>query len=57
MGRHCLRVPNIKSHILVDRVGMGSQLIMKELLANKDYDQLTQEVQKTLALIQKIKMS
>ena len=38
-------------------VGMGSKLIRKELLANKDYDQLTQEVQKTLALIQKIKMS
>ena len=38
-------------------VGMGSKLIRKEFLANKDYDQLTQEVQKTLALIQKIKMS
>ena len=41
----------------VSCVGMGSKLISKELLVNKNYDQLTLAVQKTLALIQKIKTS
>ncbi len=41
----------------VSCVGMGSKLISKELLVNKNYNQLTLEVQKTLALIQKIKTS
>ena len=41
----------------VSCVGMGSKLISKELLVNKNYNQLTLAVQKTLALIQKIKTS
>ena len=41
----------------VSCVGMGSKLISNELLVNKNYDQLTLAVQKTLALIQKIKTS
>jgi len=36
-------------------VGMGSQLISKEILANKDYAKLEQDVKSALALIQKIK--
>lgn len=36
-------------------VGMGSKLISKELLANKAYDTLKENVAATLALIQKIK--
>lgn len=36
-------------------VGMGSQLISKEVLASKDFESLEQTVAKTLALIQKIK--
>ena len=38
-------------------VGMGSQLISKEVLANKDFKGLTQTVSDALALIQKIKAS
>lgn len=36
-------------------VGMGSKLISKELLVNKDYNQLTHNVNKTLQLIKKIR--
>jgi len=36
-------------------VGMGSQLISKEVLANQDFESLKQTVAKTLALIQKLK--
>jgi 2-dehydro-3-deoxyphosphogluconate aldolase/(4S)-4-hydroxy-2-oxoglutarate aldolase len=36
-------------------VGMGSQLISKEVLASKDFESLKQTVVKTLALIQKLK--
>ena len=36
-------------------VGMGSQLISKEILASKDFESLEQTVAKTLALIQKLK--
>ncbi len=36
-------------------VGMGSQLISKEILANKDYPKLEQDVKSVLALIQKIR--
>ncbi|PIB28525.1 bifunctional 4-hydroxy-2-oxoglutarate aldolase/2-dehydro-3-deoxy-phosphogluconate aldolase [Maribacter sp. 4G9] len=36
-------------------VGMGSQLIGKEVLANKDFDGLTKTVKDTLALIKSIK--
>lgn len=36
-------------------VGMGSQLIGKEILANKDFDGLTKTVKDTLALIKSIK--
>ena len=36
-------------------VGMGSQLISKEVLASKDFESLEQTVAKTLALIQKLK--
>ena len=36
-------------------VGMGSQLISREVLASKDFESLEQTVAKTLALIQKIK--
>ena len=36
-------------------VGMGSKLISKEILANKDYTTLKENVASTLALIQKIK--
>ncbi len=36
-------------------VGMGSQLISKEILANKDYAKLEQDVKSALELIRKIK--
>lgn len=36
-------------------VGMGSQLISKEILANKDYARLEQDVKSALALIKKIR--
>lgn len=36
-------------------VGMGSKLISKEILVNKDYNQLTHNVNKTLQLIKKIR--
>ena len=36
-------------------VGMGSQLISKEVLASKNFESLEQTVAKTLALIQKLK--
>ena len=36
-------------------VGMGSQLISKEILTNKDYAKLQQDVSSALALIKKIK--
>lgn len=36
-------------------VGLGSQLISKEVLANKDFDGLTKKVMETLNLIKKIK--
>ena len=36
-------------------VGMGSKLISKELLVNKDYNQLTHNVNKTIQLIKKIR--
>ena len=36
-------------------VGMGSQLISKTVLANKDYTGLTQKVKETLALIKEIR--
>jgi len=36
-------------------VGMGSKLISKEVLANKDYAGLTQKVKETLALIKEIR--
>lgn len=36
-------------------VGMGSQLISKEVLASKDFESLEQTVAKTLTLIQKLK--
>ncbi|MGB5322511.1 bifunctional 4-hydroxy-2-oxoglutarate aldolase/2-dehydro-3-deoxy-phosphogluconate aldolase [Lutimonas sp.] len=36
-------------------VGMGSQLISKEILANKDYAKLERDVKSTLGLIKKIR--
>lgn len=36
-------------------VGMGSQLISKEVLANKDFTGLQKKVEETLAIIQRIK--
>jgi 2-dehydro-3-deoxyphosphogluconate aldolase / (4S)-4-hydroxy-2-oxoglutarate aldolase len=36
-------------------VGMGSQLITKEIIVNKDYTQLKEEVVKALAIIKKLK--
>jgi 2-dehydro-3-deoxyphosphogluconate aldolase/(4S)-4-hydroxy-2-oxoglutarate aldolase len=36
-------------------VGMGSQLISKHILANKDYDKLKLDVENTLSLIKKIR--
>lgn len=36
-------------------VGMGSQLISKEIISNKAYAKLEQEVEKTLALIHSIR--
>ena len=36
-------------------VGMGSQLISKEIIANKDYSKLTQDVKNALALIEKVR--
>jgi 2-keto-3-deoxy-6-phosphogluconate aldolase len=34
---------------------MGSQLISKDILANKSYDELSKNVKDTLALIQTLK--
>ncbi len=36
-------------------VGMGSKLISKEILANESYSKLTQDVRKTLEIIQELK--
>ena len=36
-------------------VGMGSQLISKEIIANKDYAKLTQDVKAALALIEEVR--
>jgi 2-dehydro-3-deoxyphosphogluconate aldolase/(4S)-4-hydroxy-2-oxoglutarate aldolase len=36
-------------------VGMGSQLISKEIIANKDYAKLAQDVKKALAIIKSIR--
>jgi len=36
-------------------VGMGSQLISKEIIANKEYTKLTQDVKNALALIEEIR--
>ena len=36
-------------------VGMGSKLISKSIIANKDYQKLKEEVAKTIALIQQIR--
>jgi len=36
-------------------VGMGSQLISKDILANKDYDKLKQDVANALSIIKKVK--
>ncbi|MCB0494696.1 MAG: bifunctional 4-hydroxy-2-oxoglutarate aldolase/2-dehydro-3-deoxy-phosphogluconate aldolase [Cyclobacteriaceae bacterium] len=36
-------------------VGMGSQLISKEVLANKDFDGLTQKVKEALAIIKEVR--
>lgn len=36
-------------------VGMGSKLISKEILANKDFDKLQHTVEETLSLIQRLK--
>ena len=36
-------------------VGMGSQLISKDILANQSYAELTNNVKDTLALIQRLK--
>lgn len=38
-------------------VGLGSQLISKEVVQNKAYDTLTDTVKKTLALIQTLKQN
>ena len=36
-------------------VGMGSQLISKEIIANKDYDKLEQKVKEALAIIKEVR--
>ena len=36
-------------------VGMGSQLISKEIIKNQDYDRLAEDVKSALALIKKIR--
>ena len=36
-------------------VGMGSQLISKEIIANKDFDKLKEEVEKALAIIKRVR--
>jgi 2-dehydro-3-deoxyphosphogluconate aldolase/(4S)-4-hydroxy-2-oxoglutarate aldolase len=36
-------------------VGMGSKLISKEILAEESYSKLTQDVRKTLEIIQELK--
>jgi len=36
-------------------VGMGSQLISKEIIANKDYDKLEQDVANALSIIKKLR--
>ncbi|MEK9565477.1 MAG: bifunctional 4-hydroxy-2-oxoglutarate aldolase/2-dehydro-3-deoxy-phosphogluconate aldolase [Flavobacteriaceae bacterium] len=37
-------------------VGLGSQLISKELIQNQDYDKISNTIKKTLALIQTLKL-
>ena len=41
----------------VSCVGLGSKLISKELIKNQDYDQISNTIKKTLALIQTLKQS
>jgi len=41
----------------VSCVGLGSKLISKELVKNQDYDQISNTIKKTLALIQTLKQS
>jgi 2-dehydro-3-deoxyphosphogluconate aldolase/(4S)-4-hydroxy-2-oxoglutarate aldolase len=41
----------------VSCVGLGSKLISKELVKNQDYDQISNTMKKTLALIQTLKQS
>ena len=41
----------------VSCVGFGSKLISKELVKNQDYDQISNTIKKTLALIQTLKQS
>jgi 2-dehydro-3-deoxyphosphogluconate aldolase/(4S)-4-hydroxy-2-oxoglutarate aldolase len=36
-------------------VGMGSKLISKALMEDKNYDQITEDIQKTIAIYKKIK--
>jgi 2-keto-3-deoxy-6-phosphogluconate aldolase len=36
---------------------LGSKLISKELVKNQDYDQISNTIKKTLALIQTLKQS
>lgn len=36
-------------------VGMGSQLISKDIIANKDYKKLEQNVKAALALVKKVR--
>jgi len=38
-------------------VGMGSQLISKEIIANKDYDRLTQDVKNVLEIIKEVRIN
>ena len=41
----------------VSCVGLGSKLISKELIKNQEYDQISNTIKKTLALIQTLKQS
>ena len=41
----------------VSCVGLGSKLISKELVKNQDYDQISNTIKKTMALIQTLKQS
>ena len=49
-----VRALDSKQKIRVACVGIGSNLITKEILAAKDWDGLAKKVQETLAIVQRV---